>query len=97
MSSDITELKKWIEPVWKAAMLLGITAVLWLNQNYLTRTEFSEHRKQTEGDIISTNRRLIDIEKTLAVMAEKMTNDARQDSILADIELRLRAIEKRVK
>ena len=97
MSTDLQSLTKWIEPVWKLAMLLGIAAVLWLNQNYLTRVEFKEHRLETESEIHATNKRLIEIEKTLAVIAEKMVNDARQDSILQDIEARLRSIEKRIK
>lgn len=97
MSTDIQSLVKWIDPVWKALMLLGVAAVLWLNQNYLTRTEFKEHRTETEAEIHATNKRLVDIEKTLAVIAEKMVNDARQDSILADIEKRLRDIEKKIK
>jgi small-conductance mechanosensitive channel len=86
---------KWIDPVWKAVMLLGVAAVLWLNQNYLTRVEFKEHRAETESDIHATNKRLVEIEKTLAVIAEKMVNDARQDSILMDIERRLRDLEKK--
>jgi hypothetical protein len=86
---------KWIDPVWKAVMLLGVAAVLWLNQNYLTRVEFKEHRAETESDIHATNQRLVDIEKTLAVIAEKMVNDQRQDSILMDIERRLRDLEKK--
>ena len=97
MSTDIDTIKKWIDPLWKLVMLLGIAAVLWLNQNYLTRAEFKEHRAETEGEIHQTNKRLVDIEKTLAVMTEKMVNDSRQDSILADIEARLRAIEKKIK
>lgn len=97
MSTDIDTLKKWMDPLWKLAMLAGICAVLWLNQNYLTRTEFKEHRAETETEIHQTNKRLVDIEKTLAVMTEKMVNDSRQDSILADIEARLRAIEKKIK
>ena len=86
-----------MDPLWKLAMLAGICAVLWLNQNYLTRVEFKEHRAETEGEIHATNKRLIEIEKTLAVIAEKMVNDTRQDGILSDIEARLRAIEKRIK
>ena len=97
MSTDLQSLTKWIDPIWKLSMLLGIAAVLWLNQNYLTRVEFKEHRAETEGEIHATNKRLVEIEKTLAVIAEKMVNDARQDSILQDIEARLRSIEKRIK
>ena len=95
--SDLQNIVKWIDPVWKALMLLGVAAVLWLNQNYLTRAEFKEHRAETESEIHATNKRLVYIEKTLAVIAEKMVNDARQDSILADIEKRLRDIEKKIK
>jgi hypothetical protein len=97
MSTDAQAWMKWLDPAWKAVMLLGVAAVLWLNQNYLTRVEFKEHRAETESDIHATNQRLVDIEKTLAVIAEKMVNDARQDSILADIEKRLRDIEKKIK
>jgi len=96
MSTDLQAIVKWIDPAWKALMLLGVAAVLWLNQNYLTRVEFKEHRSETESEIHMTNRRLIDIEKTLAVIAEKMVNDARQDGILIDIEKRLREIEKKI-
>lgn len=96
MSTDLQTIVKWIDPLWKALMLAGVAAVLWLNQNYLTRVEFKEHRAKTEAEIHMTNRRLIDIEKTLAVIAEKMVNDARQDSILIDIEKRLREIEKKI-
>lgn len=97
MSTDLQSLTKWIDPVWKLFMLLGIAAVLWLNQNYLTRIEFKEHRMETEIEIHATNKRLIEIEKTLAVIAEKMVNDTRQDGILMDIETRLRSMEKRIK
>ena len=96
MSTDAQLWMKWIDPVWKAVMLLGVAAVLWLNQNYLTRVEFKEHRAETESEIHATNKRLVEIEKTLAVIAEKMVNDARQDSILMDIERRLREIEKKI-
>jgi hypothetical protein len=96
MSTDAQAWMKWIDPVWKAIMLLGVAAVLWLNQNYLTRVEFKEHRAETESEIHATNKRLVEIEKTLAVIAEKMVNDARQDSILMDIERRLREIEKKI-
>jgi small-conductance mechanosensitive channel len=96
MSTDLQAITKWIDPVWKGLMLLGVAAVLWLNQNYLTRVEFKEHRAETESEIHATNKRLVDIEKTLAVIAEKMVNDARQDSILMDIERRLREIEKKI-
>lgn len=98
MSEDMHEkLVKWIDPLWKAVMLLGVAAVLWLNQNYLTRLEFGEHRKQTEAQIADTNKRLYDIEKTMAVIAEKLTNDQRQDSILHAIEERLRVLEAKIK
>lgn len=75
----------------------GITAavaVLWLQSNFLTRTEFDEHRKETYELIQKMERNLSAIEKTLAVMVEADKQNARQDATLLDHEQRLRSLER---
>jgi hypothetical protein len=75
----------------------GITAavaVLWLQSNFLTRTEFDEHRKETYELIEKMEKNLSAIEKTLAVMVEADKQNARQDAALQDHEQRLRTLER---
>jgi Skp family chaperone for outer membrane proteins len=75
----------------------GITAavaVLWLQSNFLTRTEFDEHRKETYELIQKMEKNLSAIEKTLAVMVEADKHNSRQDTILQDHEQRLRSLER---
>ena len=75
----------------------GITAavaVLWLQSQFLTRTEFDQHRKETYELIQKMERNLTAIEKTLAVMVEADKHNSRQDATLQDHEQRLRQLER---
>jgi hypothetical protein len=75
----------------------GITAavaVLWLQSNFLTRTEFELHKKDTFELIQKMEKNLNAIEKTLAVMVEADKHNSRQDALLQDHEQRLRQLEK---
>jgi hypothetical protein len=75
----------------------GITAavaVLWLQSNFLTRSEFEDHRKETFELIQKMEKNLSAIEKTLAVMVEADKHNSRQDATLLDHEQRLRSLER---
>lgn len=75
----------------------GITAavaVLWLQSNFLTRSEFDAHRKETYELIQKMEQNLTAIEKTLAVMVESDKQNSRQDATLLDHEQRLRSLER---
>lgn len=75
----------------------GITAavaVLWLQSQFLTRSEFDQHKKDTFELIQKMEANLNAIERTLAVMVEADKQNARQDAAINDHEQRLRSLER---
>lgn len=89
------EVSKWLDIAWKAAIVVGFVSVLYFNSLYVTKHEFSDFRKETVTALDSVQDRLNLIEKTLAVISEKLQNDGRQDSTIAELEKRVRDLEKR--
>lgn len=89
------EVNKWIDIAWKAAVFVGFVSVLYFNSLYVTKSEFSDFRKETTTALDSVQDRLNLIEKTLAVISEKLQNDVRQDQSISEMEKRVRELERK--
>jgi hypothetical protein len=85
---------KWLDVAWKVAVFVGFVSVLYFNSLYVTKSEFSDFRKETTSALGDVQARLNLIEKTLAVISEKLQNDGRQDQAIAEMEKRVRELEK---
>ena len=66
---------------------VGVVLSLWLNQNYVTRSEFISHVKEDEN-------RVRKIEEVLIRMEDDRKDHVRFDSLLADHESRIRLLER---
>lgn len=96
MKDLITKYGEWI---YRGVMVLGIAAILWLNQNYVTRSEFiakmaaldSQNDSDNKANIsahLSLQSGISDIATTMKLMA---ATTAKTD----DHEMRLRVVESR--
>jgi small-conductance mechanosensitive channel len=88
------EVQKWLDISWKVAVVVGFVSVLYFNSLYVTKHEFSDFRQQNSQALSAVQDRLNLIEKTLAVISEKMQNDGRQDVALLELEKRVRELER---
>jgi hypothetical protein len=78
---------KYLDLAFKAAVPVGVVIMLMLQANFVTRSEFL-----VLSDKMSD--RISKIEQVLIRMEATAETDRRQDTLLADHENRLRAIEK---
>jgi hypothetical protein len=85
---SIENLNKSIDTAAKLAAPVGVVIMLWLQSQFVTRVEFSKAYDKTDS-------RLIKIEEYLIRMESNAEVDRRHDTILADHEGRLRAIERK--
>lgn len=76
------------------AAMAGFVGFLWLRSEFLPRTEFEEYRTQNQAAMIEQSKAIGGIERTLAVIAEKLLNDTRQDARLEALDNRVREIER---
>jgi hypothetical protein len=77
---DIKLISDW---GFKILTLIGLILIMFLNHNYVTRTEYMKDLERITG-----------IEKVLVRLEEKLEHDKDQDLSLRDHELRLRELEK---
>lgn len=87
----------WSEPAFKALVILGLVAVLWLNSNYVRSERYESDRASEEATRRASEKeltaRMDAVERALLVMAEAQKDQARQDTQIADHEARIRALE----
>lgn len=92
-------INKYGEWIYRGVMVLGIAAILWLNQNYVTRSEFiakmaaldNQNDADNKANIsahLSLQSGISDIATTMKLMA---ATTAKTD----DHEMRLRVVESR--
>jgi hypothetical protein len=79
--------EKYLDLTFKAAVPVGVVIMLMLQANFVTRSEFL-----VLSDKMSD--RISKIELVLIRMEATAETDKRQDTLLADHENRLRALEK---
>jgi hypothetical protein len=75
------------EWLWRHTVALGIIAQLWLNSNYVLRTEYTADRKDTAVVFARINETLSDVRLALELLKASNTQ-------LGDHEARLRSLEK---
>ena len=87
MSDDQREkIVGWVDVAYKGFMFVGMICILWLNANYVTKTEFYEQVKRTDA-----------IEKAIIRLEANIETQKRFDATLADHETRIRSVERNQK
>ena len=76
-------LPKYGDWIFRALIFLGIYAGLALNSRYVTREEFEQFRQL-----------VLKQQTTLEVMVEQNKTNDRQDAKIADLESRMRVLER---
>jgi hypothetical protein len=80
-------MKDWLDIAIKVVVLAAGIGILYLQKNYVTREEFVVLSEKMSD-------RMTKIEQVLIRMESTAETDRRQDTMLADHENRLRALEK---
>lgn len=81
------KISEWIDAASKVATPVGVAAILWLNSQYVTRSEFAVASERLSN-------RVEKIEQVLIRMEASAITDKRHDDLLVDHETRIRTLEK---
>lgn len=96
MKDLITKYGEWI---YRGVMVLGIAAILWLNQNYVTRSEFiakmSALDSQNDSDNKANMSAHLSLQAGISDIATTMKLMAATTAKTDDHEMRLRVVESR--
>lgn len=77
--------------------LVLLVAMLWASNNFVSKKEYSEDKRQSEERREMILVSLGKVNETLTRIDEKMKNDIRQDKALEDLDKRVRAVEIEIK
>lgn len=84
MSNDTkNSINWWIDIIWKLSVPLGLAAAFWLKATFAT-----------SEDVQVISARLTKSETAILLLTEKQKDDVRQDDLIKDHEVRLRALER---
>lgn len=96
MKDLITKYGEWI---YRGVMVVGIAAILWLNQNYVTRTEFNSKMavldNQNDADNKANTSAHLSLQAGISDIATTMKLMAATTAKTDDHEMRLRVVESR--
>jgi hypothetical protein len=81
-------MKQYAEWLFRACLLIGVGANLWLTRNFVTRAEYQADFQQNTNDHLSIKSSMVDMGTTLKILA---LNQSRLD----DHEARMRLVETR--
>ena len=81
-------IEKYLVVIYRCGAILGIVAVLYLQNHYVTKESYEADKK----DFMATQQKISEV---LARMEEKNSVNARQDERLGDHETRIRILENR--
>lgn len=85
---SVENINRTIDIASKLSVPVGVAVMLFLQSQFVTRSEFSKSQERTDM-------RLTKIEEVLIRMEANAETDKRHDRQLADHEDRLRGLEKR--
>lgn len=83
-----------MQAVGAVAAILSAAGFVWLRSEFIPRSEFEQYKNRTESAQFEQTRQIAAIQQTLAVIAEKMLADQRQDKKLDEFDSRLRDLER---